>query len=754
MRQNFKYVVPLLILMMLLVSACELQRSNEGDIAVEPPDVTGPTSAPPTEPAQPPQAEPSAEPSQEAPAAGGGTGTEIIEADGVSAPETPSEGAVTPGTVVLKLNEEASIQARSVELDNNIVVSGVNSLDQKLQEIGASDLQPVMGAVADSTGQDLNTLSIQAEEISQLYTVSFSEDKDPVEVAATLNEDPNVEFAEPDYIAGITGRPSYAPAPLQPNDPFFSKHQWNLQAIQMPAAWDVTRGQDIVVAIIDTGVAFDAPDLAGTDRMTGYDFVNNDADPRDDNGHGTHVAGTVAQTTNNGIGVAGVAFEATLLPVKALGASGNGSYSDIIKAITYAVDQGADVINMSLAGRNGSQALQEAVRYAYDRGVVVVAAAGNDAQPTVYFPAGYDQYVIAVGAVRVDNAKTNYSNYGSALDLMAPGGDVGVDQNNDGYGDGVLQQTFNSSGSGFSYRFFEGTSMASPHVAGLAALLFAQNRNASPDQIEKYMTDSARNLGPANEFGAGLIQAANALALISPPIVTPTTQPSTATPTPTPTNTPTNTPTPEPTVEPTIEPTTQPTIEPTTQPTTEPTVEPTTEPTTQPTTQPTIEPTSQPPIASGSDLIVNGGFENDDRWIFGDTPVRGSFDSGQGLNGSRALKLGITDGRDIFSFTSAWQEVTIPPEASQATLTAHIFPISQDSQGVDAQNILVLDQNFRVIRTLSRELSNSQTWETRTFDLSDLKGQKVYIYFGVFNRGRTGLPTAMYVDDVALTWAK
>lgn len=742
MRQNFKYVVPLLILIMLLVSACELQRSNEGDIAVEPPGVSGPTGAPPTEPPLP--AEPSVEPSQEAPAASSGAGDETIDPNGVPASQTPSEGAVTPGTVVIKLNEEASIQARSVELDNNIVVSGVNSLDQKLQEIGASDLQPILEPVAESTGQDLNTLSIQAEGMSQLYTVSFSDNQDPVAVAATLNEDPNVEFAEPDYIAGIAGRPSYAPVAYQPNDPYFS-NQWNLQAVQMPTAWDVTRGRDVVVAIIDTGVAFDAPDLAGTARMTGYDFVSNDADPRDDNGHGTHVAGTVAQTTNNGIGVAGVAFEATILPVKALAASGNGSYTDIIKAITYAVDQGADVINMSLAGRNGSQALQEAVKYAYDRGVVVVAAAGNDAQSTVYFPAGYDQYVIAVGAVRVDNTKTSYSNYGSALDLMAPGGDISVDQNNDGYGDGVLQQTFSSSGTGFSFRFFEGTSMASPHVAGLAALLFAQKSDASPDQIEKYMTDSARNLGSANEFGAGLIQAASALALVSPG-VTPTTQPPTPTSTSTPTSTPTNTPSPEPTVEPTIEPT----IEPTTQPTTQPT----TEPTTQPTTQPTTEPTTQPPIILAGDLIVNGDFENDEGWIFGDTPVRGSIVSGQGINGSRGLKLGITDGRDIFSFTSAWQEATIPAEATEATLTAHIFPISQDSQGVDAQNILVLDQNFRVIRTLSRELSNSQTWETRTFDLTDLKGRTVYIYFGVFNRGRTGLPTAMYVDDVSLTWAK
>lgn len=772
MKQNVKFIAPLIILMMLLVSACEIQRPDDGDIVIEPPAVGEETTIPPTAPPPLPTTEAIEAPTQEAPASAGG-GVDEIDPEVVQAPETPNEGAVEPGTVIVKLNEEASIQARSVELDNNnVVVSGVNTLDEKLQTIGASELNPLIEAVAQSTGADLEATA-QTEAVGQLYSVNFSPDQDPFEVAATLSEDPSVEYAEPNFVAGITGQPAALPPALVPNDPLYDPYQWNLPAVQMPAAWDVTTGQGVVVAVIDTGVAFEASDLGGTNRLPGFDFVNNDSDPTDDNGHGTHVAGTIAQTTNNNVGVAGVAYDATILPLKALGASGNGSYADIIKAVIYAVDQGADVINMSLAGRVGSAALEDAVRYAHEQGVFIVAATGNDGQSTVFFPAAYDPYVTAVGAVRVDNTLTTYSNYGPELDLVAPGGDVSVDQNNDGFGDGVLQQTFNSSGDGFSYRFFEGTSMASPHVAGAAALLISQAPDASPNEIEGYLTESAHNLGEAEQYGAGLIQAADALALVTgetqPTAPTPTETPtSTSTPAATveptteptveptiqPTTQPTTEPTTQPTVEPTIEPTTQPTVEPTTEPTVEPTIQPTVEPTSQPTIEPTTQPTTQPPLA-GTDLVVNGGFESEEGWTFGDTPVRGSLSSEQALGGNQALKLGITDDqKDVFSFTSAWQEVTIPAEATEATLTVNVYPISQDAQGVDAQNILLLNQNFRVVRTLGRELSNSQNWETRTYDLSDLAGQTVYVYFGVFNRGRTGLPTAMYIDDVSLTWSE
>jgi hypothetical protein len=154
------------------------------------------------------------------------------------------------------------------------------------------------------------------------------------------------------------------------------------------------------------------------------------------------------------------------------------------------------------------------------------------------------------------------------------------------------------------------------------------------------------------------------------------------------------------------------------------------------------------------ELLVNGGFESDEGWVFGDTPIRGGYDTEVVLSGNRSARVGTIVGPDLYSFTSAWQRVTIPADASQVTLTANIYPASQDVPGTDTQNILILNSYFRAIRTLSRELSNSQAWEPRSYDLSDLRGQTIYVYFGVFNRGGSGRPTAMYVDDVSLSWSR
>lgn len=763
MRKKLQFIIPLSLIVMLMVSACEIERSGDsGDIAIDTPDIGESTAAPSTVEAPPPT-----EPTEEVPAV-----SEPIDSNVVEAPDTPPGTAFVPGTALVKLESAASIQARTAELgSDDVVVSGVNELDEKLQQIGATELEPLIEEVADSTGQDMESLSAQSAEVGQLYVVNFPPEQNPQEVVETLEEAGSVEYAEPNFVAGIAGSPPHVPQKLQPNDQYYG-FQWNLPKIQMPAAWDVSTGDDVTVAIVDTGVAFNASDLAETSRLPGYDFVNDDADPTDDQGHGTHVAGTVAQTTNNQIGVAGTAFDATLLPVKVLNANGNGSYADIIKGIIYAVDQGADVINLSLAGRNGTQALRDTVKYAHDRGVTVVAAAGNDGG-SVSYPAAYDDYVIAVGATGFNDTLTDYSNRGPEIDFVAPGGDVGVDLNNDSYGDGILQQTFSSTGSGFSYRFYEGTSMASPHVAGAAALLLSRKSDASPGEIESILAQTARNLGPANEYGAGLIQAADALAQVmpdEPPTVTPeataepteepTVQPTEeASPTPTSTNTPLPVSTEEPTAEPTEEPTREPTGEATEEASPTPTATPSPTVTATPTDTPSPTPTAttQPtvtPLPAG-ELLVNSGFESDEGWVLGDTPVRGSYAGDVTLSGDRALKLGLTEGQDAFSYTSAWQRVSIPQDAKQVTLTANIYPVSQDDpRSGDVQNILILNEFFRPIRTLSRQLSNSQAWETVSYDLSDLAGRTIYIYFGVFNGGRTGEPTALYVDDVSLTWAK
>lgn len=361
-----------------------------------------------------------------------------------------------------------------------------------------------------------------------------------------LLQHPAVTSAEPNY---------YRYAHFDPDDPHFS-YQWHFPLIQMQQAWDHATGAGATVAVVDTGIAYEdngaykrAPDLAGATFAPGYDFINDDSHPNDDNSHGTHVAGTIAQTTDNGVGVAGIAFDAHIMPVKVLDKTGTGSAWQVAQGIEWAVDHGADVINLSLGSSSGSSAEADAVQYAYDHGVTVVASAGNDGTSSVGYPAAYD-VVIAVGAVRYDETLASYSDHGPALDVVAPGGDVSVDQNGDGYGDGVLQQTFDPSTqdpSDFAYYFFEGTSMASPHVAGAAALLIAKGVATTPDEVRSALESTAKDLGSSGRddtYSHGLIQVADALAWSGGSPVTPSPTPDGPTPTATVTLVPTITPTP------------------------------------------------------------------------------------------------------------------------------------------------------------------------------------------------------------------
>jgi subtilisin family serine protease len=729
---KLKRFIPIFLTVLLLLSACEIQRASDdsGDITLttpEMPPVEVTTIPQPTTPPVPPSEEPA--------------GPEItdISPEGVPAAQAPGPQAVEPGKILLKLTQQADMQARSLGVEqDDVATSGISTLDQALAQIGASELEPLTVQVGKAADKQLEAQAMGG--LSQLYSVSFPPENDPTAVAQTLAQDPAVEFAEPNYIASITAEPIFT----QPNDPYF-KFQWNLQKIQMPAAWDINTGQQAIVAVIDTGIDFNAPDMANTAHLPGYDFHNNDSDPTDDQGHGTHVAGTIDQSTNNGTGVAGIAYQARLLPVKTLGANGEGSYENIIKGIVYAVDQGAQVINMSLAGKNDSQILREAMQYAHNRGVVVVAAAGNHSGPVEY-PAAYDDYVIAVAASRYDDTLAPYSNFGPQVDLTAPGGDIDIDQNGDGYADGILQQTFKSSGDGYSYRFFEGTSMASPHVAGVAALLKSVKPGASPAEIQSALMRTARNIGASDHFGAGLVQAADALSMLAGPIIQEPTVSPTHTPIP-PTDTPTPTPIPLPSDTPTLIPTaTNTPVAPTATFTPEP---PTATPS--PTIVPITPPTTGEP---GTDLLNNGGFETNQGWVFGDTPLRGYYQNGIVHNGAQAAILGTVDGPDKFSFSSVWQAVTLPAEANQITLTAFVYPVSQDTAYNDVQTIAILNRNFKMLRVLSRDLSNDQQWEKHTYDLSDLRGQTIYVYFSVLNRGGTNRPSALFVDDVSLTWTR
>ncbi|MBN1356243.1 peptidase S8 [bacterium] len=329
-----------------------------------------------------------------------------------------------------------------------------------------------------------------------------------------LAGEPGVLAAQPDYICRKLG---------EPNDPYYNL-QWNFHLIGAPAAWDLSLGgrRDVVVAIVDTGIAFEnhgdyqkAPDLEGTRFVSGYDFINSDSHPNDDEGHGTHVAGTVAQATNNEVGVAGLAYRTALMPVKVLDAVGSGTAYSLSEGLRWAVDHGADVINMSLGfpGQvDPGPIVRDAVRYAHSNGVICVAAAGNAANDPAYrggieYPAAYEE-CIGVGATQYRNQRAYYSNWGTKITCVAPGGDVRVDLNGDGYGDGILQQTFAGNDvTDFGYYFYQGTSMASPHVAAAAALYLSRH-GGDPQEFFTVLVETCTDLGPDGfdtEYGYGLI---------------------------------------------------------------------------------------------------------------------------------------------------------------------------------------------------------------------------------------------------------
>ncbi|WP_017317683.1 DUF5942 domain-containing protein [Mastigocladopsis repens] len=322
-----------------------------------------------------------------------------------------------------------------------------------------------------------------------------------------------MDFIEPNYIYKIPKpgqvawlgellQPSQEadeakPALKGPNDPMYSK-QWNLHNINIEGAWTQTKGKDITVAVIDTGITR-VRDLVETEFVPGYDFVNDTVEADDDNGHGTHVAGTIAQSTNNGYGVAGIAYEAKLMPLKVLSDYGGGTVADIAEAIKFAADNGADVINMSLGGGGESQLMKDAIEYAHNKGVVVIAAAGNENQNSAAYPARYP-HVIGVAALGPDGEKAPYSNFGAGVDISAPGGsDAGK----------ILQETIDPENKGVGvFMGFQGTSMAAPHVAGVAALVKASGVN-NPDEILEVLKQSARTVQDdgLNYYGAGLLNA-------------------------------------------------------------------------------------------------------------------------------------------------------------------------------------------------------------------------------------------------------
>jgi thermitase len=287
-----------------------------------------------------------------------------------------------------------------------------------------------------------------------------------------------------------------------PNDPSYG-YQWAWETIEAPAAWSHSKGQGILIAVVDTGADLDHSDLAGKVRTDiDYDFVNDDDDADDDHGHGTHVSGIAAAATNNGIGVAGLGWEATLLPLKIISRDNNGDTADLVTAIRYAADNGADVINMSIGGTTNPccecpASVQAAVDYAYAKGVVLVAASGSDGTSEEMFPANCE-HVLGVASTKRDDSRSSGSNYGSHVSVAAPGWEIYSTVMND------------------SYDKKSGTSMATPHVAGLAALLIARYPSYTPDEVASAILDNAKDLGETGwdrYYGCGRINAREALAV-------------------------------------------------------------------------------------------------------------------------------------------------------------------------------------------------------------------------------------------------
>jgi serine protease len=378
--------------------------------------------------------------------------------------------------------------------------------------------QEVGQDVRDQIVAQHNCFIIRTCESGDVHLLSIPESETAEDMVNNFFEHEEVEYAELNHIIRVF---------FVPDDPYFH-YQWNFYnditgGIQTDQAWSIETGDpNVIIAVLDTGAAYEnygiyrqAPDLAETLFVPGYDFINDDDHPNDDHGHGTHVTGTIAQSTNNDIGVAGIAYGCSIMPVKVLDANGAGDYFTVTEGIYYAVDNGAMVINMSLGATSSSNTLENALAYAYQHGVTIVCAAGNDylnGNPVEY-PAAYDSYCIAVGATRFDNQRAPYSSTGSYLDVVAPGGDMLVDQNGDGYPDGIVQQTFSVDPNNFAYYFFQGTSMAAPHVSGVAALLISHGVQG-PDNIRQAIQTTATDLGPAGwdpKYGWGLINAEAAL---------------------------------------------------------------------------------------------------------------------------------------------------------------------------------------------------------------------------------------------------
>ncbi len=461
--------------------------------------------------------------------------------------------AQTNGNAIIVRYKDTSAAARSV-------AAKLQVFNDASARANLSTVRAANGSTQALKSQHARQLGTGADLIKLSMTLSYAELQ---RIVAELNRDPLVEYAEVDARMTLIDRSRAAVSPtLVPDDPYYNQYQWHLHnaigGINAPAAWDVNTGSGVVVAVLDTGVLPAHPDMQAN-LLEGYDFISDSDTSRrptdgrvpgaldygdweepgdcggspgyDSSWHGTHVSGTVAEMTNNGVGMAGIAHNAKVLPVRVLGKCG-GTVSDIADAIVWASGgtvsgipanaNPAEVINMSLGGGGAcGTTFQAAIDGAVSRGTLVVVAAGNsNANASNYSPASCNN-VVAVGATRVTGGKASYSNYGAAVDLSAPGGGGSIDGNPNGY---VWQAGSDSpttpENGAYTYFGLGGTSMASPHVAGVAALvqsaLAAANRDPlTPAALETLLKETARtfpvSIPSTTPMGSGIVDAKAAL---------------------------------------------------------------------------------------------------------------------------------------------------------------------------------------------------------------------------------------------------
>jgi len=459
-----------------------------------------------------------------------------------------SNGVVLPDQILVKFRKsyiphildqkrgemqenEEKISGRLVNILINLdqIVTGANSYTERLDQVRAELLS--LGVTKYESA-----FSIDDQELGGYYILYLTSGSNLQKVQAEVATSQLFEVSEPNVEMSISA---------VPNDPSFSE-LWGMRQIQAPQAWDIrTDASSVTVAIIDTGIDSNHPDLAAS-LVPGTDVVNNDSDPEDDHGHGTHVAGTVGGIGNNGIGVTGVSWNVKLMPVKVMNSQGKGSTLSITRGIKFAADNGAKVLNLSLGGpgfctQGGTY--EATVSNALLRGASVIVAAGNDNQDAINSVPASCPGTITVGATNQDDTRaSSFSNYGSVVAIAAPGVEI------------------YSSIPGGGYRKNNGTSMATPHVAGAAALVLAQNPSLSPAGLKECLVSNGDQIVTDRPIGVRLnifkaLQACGESSQVPTATLVPGAPSNTPTPTITPTNipgVPTNTPTPTRTPTPTV----------------------------------------------------------------------------------------------------------------------------------------------------------------------------------------------------------